>query len=106
MKYLRVVLGADCQQGIAMSANYVRGSTVADFLQGTATGKNVGQSLKADCGELAARALLACFVLRVANRLTFRAVMQKNRAKLREYGNISQRMQRFPTVLLKNRANL
>ena len=49
-----------------MSANYVRGSTVADFLQGTATGKNVGQSLKADCGELAARALLARFVLRNA----------------------------------------
>ena len=49
-----------------MSANYARGSTVADFPEGTATGKNAGQSLKADCGELAARALLARFVLQNA----------------------------------------
>ena len=59
-------MDADCQQGIAMSANYARGSTVADFLEGTATGKNAGQSLKADCGELATRALLARFVLQNA----------------------------------------
>ena len=50
-KNLRGAMVADCQQGIAMSANYARGSTVADFLEGTATGKNAGQSLKADCGE-------------------------------------------------------
>ena len=79
---------------------------MAKTVESNADGEYAGQPLKAGCGELAARALLACFVLRVANRLTFRAVMQKNRAKLREYGNISQRMQRFPTVLLKNRANL
>ena len=66
MKYLRGVMDADFQQGIAMSANYARGSTVADFPEGTATGKNAGQSLKADCGELAARALLARFVLQNA----------------------------------------
>ena len=38
----------------------------ADCQQGTATGKNAGQSLKADCGELTARALLVRFVLQNA----------------------------------------
>lgn len=36
----------------------------------------------------------------------FRAVLLKIQAKLREYGNISQRMQRFLTVLLKIQAKV
>ena len=39
-------------------------------------------------------------------RPLFRAVLLKKRAKVREYGNISRKMQRFPTVLLKKRAKV
>lgn len=71
-----------------MSGNYVQGSKVTDFLQGSATSKNAGQSLKAVCGELAAMALLARFVLRNAATSTrgckaaYRDVQTLSRADL------------------------
>jgi hypothetical protein len=71
-----------------VSGNYIQGYKVTDFLQSNATGKNAGQSLKAVCGELAARALLARFVLRNAAtstggcKATYKDVQTLSRADL------------------------